>query len=364
MGTSEEKNEHPVHRLLSQAEGRRNILVMCHNNPDPDTIAAAAALKSIFSHQLKCKVVIGYGGIVGRAENRQMIRRLHIELTNIREIDFKDFTFICLVDSQPRTGNNDVPRHILPDVVIDHHPLRKETKQCLFYDVRPDYGSSSTILTEYMRELELAPDRRLATALVYGIKTDTGWLSRSATKQDLDAFNYLFPRISSRTLAAIESPRMPKSYYIKFIDAINNAVQYQDVIISDIGKVNNPDVAAEMADFLLKMENIRWILTMGEYKEELIISVRTSRRGWWAGKIALRILRGIGVGGGHEKAAGGKVTLSGLTPDQRKQKAERVTERFLKAVGMSNIQGRPLVSLSSSDTSRTSGGISSQTGAA
>ena len=110
-----------------------------------------------------------------------------------------------------------------------------------------------------------------------------------------------------------------------------------------MGKLNNPDIVAEMADFLLRMENILWVLCLGEHKEELIISVRTSRRGWWAGKIALKILRGIGSGGGHEKAAGGKVVLNGLSLDQRKQKTERVVERFLKAVGISEHIGKPLI---------------------
>ncbi|MCK9274690.1 MAG: DHHA1 domain-containing protein [Syntrophales bacterium] len=361
MSTNDENRMHPVRSLLSIAEGKRNFLVLCHNNPDPDAIAAAAALKFILSHEMKSKVVIGYGGIVGRAENRQLIRRSKVELTNVKDIDFEEYSFICLVDSQPRSGNNDLPRHIIPDAVIDHHPMRKETRQCRFYDIRPHYGSSSTILTEYLRELDIVPERRLATALVYGIKTDTGWLNRSASKADLEAFNFLFPLISTRTLAAIESPPMPKSYYIKFIDSINNAVQYQDVIVSDLGKINNPDVASEMADFLLRMENIRWVLTLGEYKDELILSVRTSRRGWWAGKVALRILRGIGIGGGHEKAAGGKLNLSGLAPDQKQRKLEKVIERFLNAVGAAGIAGRSLVPFSPPDSPKTNGGSISST---
>ena len=212
MGISEGEIDHPARSLLVSAAHKRTILIVCHNNPDPDTMAAAMGLKSIFYNALRCRAVIGYGGIVGRAENRQLIRRLKIELTNIRDIDFDHFSLICLVDSQPGTGNNDIPREILPDVVIDHHLLRGDTKKCSFYDVRPRYGSASTIITEYLRELKIPVDRKLATALFYGIKTDTNGLSRSATKADLDAFNYLFPLVSPRTLAAIENPSMPKSY--------------------------------------------------------------------------------------------------------------------------------------------------------
>jgi len=162
-------------------------------------------------------------------------------------------------------------------------------------------------------------------------------------KADLDAFNFLFPKIAPRTFAAIENPSVPKSYYLKFADAIDHSVQYGDVIISYMGSLTNPDIAPEMADFLLRMENIRWTLCLGEFKDELILSVRTSRRGWIAGKVALRILKGIGTGGGHEKAAGGKVVLTGMTPAERTRTVKKITERFLKIVGVENRAGRPLV---------------------
>ncbi|MCK9230606.1 MAG: bifunctional oligoribonuclease/PAP phosphatase NrnA [Syntrophales bacterium] len=336
--------EGPAHNLLGMASGKRSILIVCHNNPDPDSMAAAQALKTIFlSQNHKRKVVIGYGGIVGRAENRQMIRRLKIEITPIRDIDFKKFSLVCLVDSQPRTGNNDIPRTVIPHVVIDHHPLRPATKKSPLYDVRPGYGSSSTILTEYLIELGLVPDRRLATALFYGLKTDTGGLSRSVTKPDLAALNYLLPLTSPRTLAAIETPPVPKGYYLKYVEAIENAVLYQDVIVTDLGRLNNPEIVAEMADFLLRMETIRWVLAFGEYRDELILSVRTSRKGWWAGKIALRLVRGIGSGGGHERAAGGTVLFGKMSREERNRITGRLVGRFLKAVvGSAGVPGKPL----------------------
>jgi len=322
---------------------------MCHNNPDPDTIASAAALKYIFAQRLRRKAVIGYDGTIGRAENRQLVRRLKIDMVRTKDLNFNDFSVIALVDSQPHTGNNAIPRKILPHIVIDHHPMRKDTTRCAFYDVRPIYGSSSTILTEYLRELDLAIDRKLATALYYGLKTDTNSLSRSFMKADLAAFNYLFPRIAPRTLAGIENPSVPKSYYLKFADAIAHSVQYGDVMISYMGTLNTPDVTAEMADFLLRMENIRWTLCMGEFKDYLLLSVRTSRRGLTAGKIALRVLKGLGTGGGHEKAAGGKIGLKGLKPEERAQVAQKVTDRFLKILGVQDREGKPLAAVAPVD---------------
>jgi nanoRNase/pAp phosphatase (c-di-AMP/oligoRNAs hydrolase) len=326
--------EKPAHTLLSYIGQKKRILIMCHNNPDPDTIASAAALRYLLLHTLRPKVIISYGGTIGRAENRALIRRLKFEMVHVSNIDFKNFSVICLVDTQPSTGNNAIPDTVKPHVAIDHHPLKHTTLSCPFYDVRPKYGSTSTIMTEYLRELEIQPVKPLATALFYGLKTDTNGLLRSSVHADLEAFNFLLPRIAPKTLAAIENPEIPKSYYLKFAGAIENSVQYKDVIVSHMGKLNNPDIAAEMADFLLRMENIRWTLCMGEYRDDLVLSVRTSRRGWWAGRVALKILKGIGTGGGHEKAAGGRVNLAGLPPEKRQEKAQKITDRFLKILGV------------------------------
>jgi len=338
--------DQPAHRLLTLVGRKKRILIMCHNNPDPDSLAAALALKSLFFQAIRRMAIIGYGGIVGRAENRQLIKRLKIEITHISEIDFNMFSYICLVDSQPNTGNNALPRNVLPDMVIDHHPLRKDTMKCQFYDVRPEYGSSSTILTEYLREFDLSIDRKLATALFYGLKTDTNGLLRSSVKADLDAFNFLLTRLAPRTLSAIENPSVPKSYYLIFADAIEHSIQYSDAIVSQMGRVNNPEIAAEMADFMLRMENIRWVLCMGEYQNNLVLSIRTSRRGWYAGKVAVRVLRGLGTGGGHEKAAGGKIDLNALGPEERSRVIKKIIERFLKVVGAGGVQGKPLTATS------------------
>jgi nanoRNase/pAp phosphatase (c-di-AMP/oligoRNAs hydrolase) len=335
--------DNPAHTLISLVGQRRRILIVCHNNPDPDTIASAAALKSLFLHALRSKVTVCYGGVIGRAENRQLTRRLKIDMIPAREIDFKAYSVICLVDTQPGTGNNSLPKGMLPDIVIDHHPLRRNTAKCTFSDVRPKYGSTSTIMTEYLRELELPVDKMLATGLFYGLKTDTNGLLRSAAKADLDAFNFLFPRIAPRTLSSIENPRIPKSYFLKFADGINNSVQYGDVIVSQMGRLHNPDIAAEMADFLLRMENVHWSLCIGEYRDELVMSVRTSRRGWWAGRVAIKVLRGLGTGGGHEKAAGGRVNLSGLSPEDRQELRDKIFERFLKIVGSREQKERRLL---------------------
>ena len=192
-----------------EGAGRRRVLVLCHNNPDPDSIASAYGLQFLLSRKLGIRSVIGYGGVVTRAENRAMIHRLRIKMTQLSRIDRSRYYGIALVDAQPGTGNNLMDfRAAPPLIVIDHHPLRKSSLKAEFHDIRPKYGATSTIITEYLTAAGLVPTRSLANALIYGIKADTNSLVRGASKIDFNAFNYLSPLTNPRVVAQIERPSL------------------------------------------------------------------------------------------------------------------------------------------------------------
>ncbi|MFC1849952.1 bifunctional oligoribonuclease/PAP phosphatase NrnA [candidate division CSSED10-310 bacterium] len=333
-----------VREILTVVGQKRKILILCHNNPDPDAIGSAFALQTLLQQTLKRKAIIAFGGHIIRAENREFKRRLKIKMTPVQEIDFSRFSIICLVDTQPGAGNNALPRNVVPQIVIDHHqPFRRDTTRCEFYDILPEYGSTATIITQYLIDLNLEVDKRVATALFYGLKTDTNNLLRSKNKADLDVFNYLFPKVALKTLGAIEHPAVPHTYYLQLDNALQNSHQYKDVLISHMGRLYNPDGVAEMAEFLLRMENIRWSLCLGEFNQHLYLSVRTSRRGWYAGNIAGRILKGIGSGGGHEKTAGGSVDLRDRSPHEISRISQKIIDRFLKIVNISPDIKKPLL---------------------
>jgi nanoRNase/pAp phosphatase (c-di-AMP/oligoRNAs hydrolase) len=147
--------------------GRRRVLILCHNNPDPDTIASAYGLQFLLSKKFSTRSVIGYGGVVTRAENRAMILRLHIKMTQMGRIDRSKYYGIALLDAQSGTGNSLIAsRDEPPFIVIDHHPLRKPSFKAEFHDIRPNYGSTSTIITEYIAAAGLVPTRSVAKALI------------------------------------------------------------------------------------------------------------------------------------------------------------------------------------------------------
>jgi len=141
-----------LERALARLAGRRSLLIYTHDNPDPDSLAAAMGLQRLAEHELGLVATLTYGGIVGRAQNRAMVENLKMPLTPVERIDLGQFDTIAVVDSQPETGNNSLPAGHRIDIVVDHHPPRPGSARAAWCDIRPDLGATSTIVFEYLRQ--------------------------------------------------------------------------------------------------------------------------------------------------------------------------------------------------------------------
>jgi len=185
-------------RLSAVLDGARSMLIIVQNTPDPDAIAAAAALRELANerHEIACSV--GHSGAVWRAENLALLRYLNLKTRTLADLDLERFDRLAMVDAQPGAGNVSFDSAIRLDVVIDHHPIRQETRSARFTDIRSRYGATSTILFEYLRAAKIEIPIPVATAMVYGIRSDTQDLGRESTKADLEAFLNLYPRASPR----------------------------------------------------------------------------------------------------------------------------------------------------------------------
>ncbi|HHO76493.1 MAG TPA: bifunctional oligoribonuclease/PAP phosphatase NrnA, partial [Deltaproteobacteria bacterium] len=211
-------------KLLSLLKGKRKVLITTHDNPDPDSIAAAFGLKYVFRKTMAVSSIISYGGIIGRAENQSMVKLLDIDMVPLASISPRNYSVIAIVDCQPHTGNIQMTKSMNPNIIIDHHPLRKSSSSAEFIDVRSGIGSTSTIIAQYIRLLGLDVDRKVATALFYGIKSDTRDLGRQSTEADIRASVYLFPYTLQKKLARIEHPEMPREYFVELCSALNNTM--------------------------------------------------------------------------------------------------------------------------------------------
>jgi nanoRNase/pAp phosphatase (c-di-AMP/oligoRNAs hydrolase) len=348
MGQNGTNNNARLEKLHELIRGKRKVLIVTHNHPDPDALAAAFALKYLLQTKWKVGSIIASSGIVGRAENRAMIRQLKIDLRPLSEINLKNFSRIALVDTQPGAGNNSLPRSIIPDIVIDHHvPVRAKTRLAKYSDVRTDYGSTSTILAEYLRDAGVEEvNRKVATALLYGIRSDTRDLGRGVSPKDVDACMYFYQRVLWRLLSQIEHPEVPRDYLSILEKAIRNARIYKDVVTLDLGHVEHLEIIAEMADLMVRVEGVKWVLAVGEFVGDVYFSLRTKKRRGSADRIAQKMVAGLGSGGGHEMMAGGKIP-SGDNPHHSHQElTEIIMSRFLKAVKRREVKAQTLLSFS------------------
>lgn len=329
--------------LLDWVRGRGRILMVVHDNPDPDCLASAMALRHLFFTKLGQESVIAFSGIIGRSENLVMARELEIPLTPCEIIDYEEFGVICMLDTQPGTGNNSLPPGTRVDLVIDHHPLREVTSSCRWLDVRDDYGVTATILYEYLLAQEVCISAKLATAIFYAIKADTQDLGREANRPDREAYLRLFPLTNKRLLYLITNPRQPIEYFRAIRQAIERARIYGNLIVANLEKVIFPEIVAEMADFLLKLDEVDTVLCMGEYGSEITLSLRSVRPDLNCGHVVKKLVAGYGFAGGHTLMAGGKIDLIRGDADEKIALEAILTERFLAEMGGSSDAERSII---------------------
>ncbi len=327
--------------LLQVLDRPGPLVILPHDNPDPDSLASAAALKFLAGELLHKEAHIALGGIVGRAENRAMLTYLNITLVPVSEVRFGGDTQVALVDTQPGRPNNSLPDGLVPTAVIDHHPAYGDYPGVPYLDLRDQYGATSTILTEYVRDAKLTVEPKIATALFYGITAETQDLGREATAADIEAAHFLYPHTNKRRLAKIENARVPREYFRVFREAIDRATLYDSVVVSMLGEVQYPDMVAEVADFLLRLDQVSWAAAIGTFGTCLHCSIRTIDRDVNAGEILQRVL-GSKLAGGHDMIAGGRISVG---PDlaAHERAAAEVRDRLLRELRVDPRRGQPLV---------------------
>jgi len=324
--------------------GRRQVLVLAHNNPDPDSIASAYGFSFLLSKRFGVRSVLGHGGEVTRAENKAMVSRLRIDLVQMKRLNRSGHYAVALIDAQPGTGNNLMDqRDEPPAMVIDHHPLRKLSLKSEFHDVRPKYGATSTIITEYLVASELTPTRSLANALLYGLKTDTNSLGRGATKIDLQAFSYLVSLANPRVVGWIEKPPLPVDYFQDYQQGLARTVLLRDVAIANIGEIHCAAIIPELADLLLRIQGVSWSLCMGETKDLMFLSLRSTSRIHRAGAVLRRVIGRHGSAGGHKEMAGGQISLADLSPAEKEGVSSSIIRKFLTIIGREQVSPKLMV---------------------
>jgi len=334
-----------LRRLKNALAGARRLLVLTHDHPDPDAIASAWALGKIVRAMPIRRVMLAYGGIIGRSENRAMLEVLRIPMRSAASVSWESFDALALVDSQPGAGNNSLPPGRLPTIVFDHHPCGHGTRAARFHDVREGYGATATILFEYLQAAGIEPDRRLATAIFHAIRSETQNLGREAGQADARAFLCCFPLVDNEALSRIEHARLPKSYFAMIDRAIDGTTIHGEAVVTILGEVRSTDMVAQFADLMIRLEGIGWVLAIGRRGGDLLLSVRTNHRRRNAGRVIRTIVGPQGVAGGHDMIAGGRLIGQAGTETAARRAERSLARRFLSMVGAAGTRSSRLARL-------------------
>ena len=329
-------NVKKVERVRSLFEDGKKIHILLQHDPDPDAIGSALALRELLGRNRATTPIVTFGGIT-RPENLAMIRLLDIQIDRISYNDLhKDGARLALVDVQPPYFGATLGR---VDLVVDHHPKRTSFK-ARFADLRTAYGATSTIFTEYLRAAGMEPSQRLATALVYGIKTDTLFLERGSNLADLSAFNFLYPLANKAMITRIERPALPREDLEAMGRALSRLQVDNSVAVIHLGEINREDVIPQMAEFCLQIEGVDWSVVSGLVHDQVVISVRNVGYVRSAGEIMKKLYDDIGSAGGHRAMAKAVVPL-----DRFKARFGEVSERVIREAILPMIVDRDQIEL-------------------
>jgi nanoRNase/pAp phosphatase (c-di-AMP/oligoRNAs hydrolase) len=323
-------------RLRSVA-GTGPVLILTHNNPDPDALASGKALATLFREAWGISARLVYSGLVARAENKAVLKFLTPEWEHSEEVpDFKEYTAVAQVDTQPGAGNNRLNTVHPSHIVIDHHyPLRETIESVTYSDIRTEMGAAVTMVFQYMEAAGIKPDPILATAMFYGLKTDTRSLSRGASPADEVTFLELLHTLDQQELSRVELAGLSREYFQSFSQGLHATRVFGRVIVARLGLIKQPDFAAEMADALIRLQDAHAALCLGQYGDTLHISLRTEPTGkQHAGKIIQQLIITPGKAGGHGTMAGGQIPLQGKDIESLLADIE---QRFLTVMGETNV---------------------------
>ncbi len=299
-----------LEKFKNSLTGSNCTLLLCHDFPDPDCLASAFGLQFLLKHW-KIKSVITYGGFIGRAENKALVQKLGIEAVPINGLDLSDFDRVVFVDTQPGSGNHSLPKSFRRDCAIDHHPIRLEADKLSAYDIAPEMGATSTLVTQYLRKKKLEINYKIATALYYGLKTDTRDLALETTPEDREVYYFLFNRVDHGLLSEIEHPNLDRDFFDAITKAFNNLETKDKNGWCFLNKISRPDIVAEMADLFIRMDDVDYIICLGFLRDVLYFSIRTREVELEAGEIAQKIVKGFkGSAGGHGQMAAGRLEFS------------------------------------------------------
>lgn len=303
-------------RFVAALADRNKVAVLMHPNPDPDAMACAMAVVAL-ARSVDTAAVVQYPGQIRHPENRAFETVLNCDFERIDRVTDLASAAVVLVDHNEPRGFHGAER-LRPYAIVDHHPGNGEGTA--FTDVRPQRGSCASIFADYLRELGWSNDPTddgptvtptLATALLYGIQSDTTSFTRGCTTAEFDAAAYLFPAADSNALDRIANPQVDSETLDVKARAINERILDGSFLVSHVGQVSNLDSLPTAADELIRLEGVTVAVVTGQSDGTLHLSGRSQDDRVHMGKTIQAALKAVpdASAGGHARMGGGQAVI-------------------------------------------------------
>ncbi len=318
-------------------EVRGKVAIILHTNPDPDAIASGLAFKR-YIKTLGIDADILHNGQIGHQQNRALVNLLGIELINADKIkvEFEQYGACALIDVAT-AANCALPKEIEPVAVIDHHPVVAAGVKGKYQDIS-SIGATATLMTNYLKYAGIELDKPIATALAFGILTDTLNFTRGASELDFDAYEYLLKHADAELLNKLQTPALSPETLSVLARAIRGSKVKGGYLISNVGDVKDRDAIPQAADYLLRREGVMAALVYGVCGNVVQVSGRTSDIRLHMGKLLHDAFGRMGSAGGHASLGGATIPLRvfGRAKDKRALKAaidRAIGRKFWIALG-------------------------------
>lgn len=295
-----------LRRFYDLFAGHDPVLVVI--NADPDSIASAMAVSRLLWRRV-LNITITHVNTINRPDNLAMLRLLGVSMVPFKDIEPNQFSKIVMVDSQP--NHNEFMEKLNTDVIIDHHP--ETNAKASFSDIRPSYGATATILTEYLRAARITPSVKLATGLFHAIKVDTNSFKGKTVIEDVRAFQYLFRHANIHLARKIEQADLRLEFLKYFKTALHTKRLRKNRVFVSLGPVVNPDICVIIADFFMRIVSVTWSIVCGVYDKKLVVIIRNDGIRKNAGRVAKESFGQFGSAGGHKNMARAEIALTDLS---------------------------------------------------
>jgi nanoRNase/pAp phosphatase (c-di-AMP/oligoRNAs hydrolase) len=330
-------------RFLAGLADARLVTFVSHVQPDPDSLGSMLGLAHLVEGRLHKKTRLTRDGLINRAENQAMVDLLDIDLVPIRDIHWQPDEALVMVDSQPNTGRHTFDPTMPIYGVLDHHDTPGDVEGIPFVDIRTGVGATCSLVTKYLMEQDVSVPSRVATALLYGIETELNGHPREASPLDDSAVHFLYPLADKDLLARIRHAPLPHCYYECMLQALQSSFVYDRLIISWVNELPQPELAAQVVDFLVRFEEVDWAVCAGVFGDQLLLSMRTNLPDANAGELLRQVVGKRGRAGGHDRRAGGFIDLPSTSASAIEQMQGELRRRLLKALHIDECRGQRLV---------------------